>query len=99
MSPVGTHRKFGLADKIAASWMAIGSTLGIEPSTLEEYSKKKSKTYNLRRVFIDWIEREDSLPNLEDYPCSWQGLYNLLEDSDLVDVAKEYFEFMNEAKL
>ena len=89
--------KFSLSDKIVMSWEAIGQRLGIEQgildSILDDSQHKNARA--LSKVFDMWLSNASGLPNHEDYPLSWQGLYNLLEDSGKVEVAKEYFAFLD----
>ena len=79
------------------SWERIGLLLGIEQdildSILDDSQGKNARA--LSKVFGTWLSNASGLPNHENYPLSWQGLYNLLEDSGKVEVAKEYFAFLN----
>ena len=87
--------KFRLSDKIMTKWETIGSRLGIEGDTLEainsDHGRSESK---LRKVFGIWMDNAGGLPNHQEYPLTWKGLKTLLEDIDKVEVANEYFKFL-----
>ena len=46
------------------------------------------------RVFKHWLENAAGLPHHARYPLSWQGLNTLLEDIGKMEVAKQYFELL-----
>ena len=87
--------KFRLSEKIMTKWETIGSRLAIAEDTLEainsDHGRSESK---LRKVFSIWMDNAGGLPNSQVYPLSWKGLKTLLEDIDKVEVAKEYFKFL-----
>ena len=43
----------------------------------------------VRDVFGKWFKNAIGLPNGSQFPKSWEGLFNLLTESDLGEVAKE----------
>ena len=45
-------------------------------------------------VFKLWMENAVGLAHHTRYPLSWQGLNTLLEDIGKREVAKQYFEFL-----
>ena len=49
----------------------------------------------MRDVFGKWMENCDVLPNHKRYPLTWDGLCNILEDSDSVMVMKRLREALN----
>lgn len=90
--------RFNLSDKIVMSWRTIGTILGIADDRLTSYLEDSNGNNSkaLSKVFGIWLSNAEGLPKHDDYPLSWQGLYNLLEDSDRLEIAKEYFAFLDD---
>lgn len=87
--------RFRLSDKIIPSWKRIGSTLGLEKEVLEAIDLDERQTENkLRGVMKNWFNNASALPNHQKYPLSWDGLRKLLEDSEKVHEAEDYFQFL-----
>ena len=90
---LGIGDTFKLIDNIAYKWREIGEALGIERGILISYEddlqKNKDRT---RKVFDRWLSDASQLPHSDKYPLSWPGLYALLKDSQLVEIAKQYFD-------
>ena len=47
-------------------------------------------------VFKHWDKNAAGLPGHEHYPHTWQGLWNVLRDSNLEEIAQQFFDFLNE---
>ncbi len=91
-----TGEKFELTKLIGTNWLKIGSTLGLEPDTLDSIMNQHSNNQGrLREVLLTWLDRASGLPHSEDYPLSWQGLGTLLDDSGKEEVASQYFSFLD----
>ena len=91
-----TGRRFNLANHISGSWKVLGLTLGMEFDLLGSIgSKTPENTERLMTVFSRWLENAAGLPHHARYPLSWQGLNTLLEDVGKMEVAKQYFKFLN----
>lgn len=87
----GKERVLKVYSRSADKWEDIATRLGLR---LEEISSiKKDCHYQtslcIKAVFKKWFEHATSLPNARDYPKSWQGLINLLNDVELGEVAIE----------
>ena len=72
----------------------IARNLGLEdeePGCINEIAKRRSNSNIecVREVFGKWIENAVGLPNTDQFPKSWDGLLNLLNASELGEVAKE----------
>lgn len=76
----------------------MGTRLGIEDDILTSFldDSNGSNSRALSKVFGRWLSNAGGLPNCDEYPLSWQGLYNLLENSDRLEDAKEYFAFLDD---
>lgn len=91
-----TGEKFRLTTKIGTIWSNIGLRLGIESDFLDSImDEERTNERRLRRVLQTWLSNAGQLPNHEDYPLSWQGLRNILDDCEKEEIAKEYFEFLS----
>jgi hypothetical protein len=91
-----TKKSFRLRDKVGSIWSSMGSRLGIEPDILdciidEEHSNER----RLYRVMKRWFDNAGQLPNSDEYPRTWEGLRNLLDNCEQQETAKEYFEFLS----
>ena len=78
--------------KTAAHWRTIARKLGLEvetPGCIQNIAMRNFNDNNecVREVFGKWLENAIGLPNAERYPKSWEGLLNLLVDSDIGEVA------------
>ena len=78
--------------KTAAHWRTIARKLGLEVETPGYIQNIAMRNFNdnnecVREVFGKWLENAIGLPNAERYPKSWEGLLNLLVDSDIGEVA------------
>ena len=87
----GVKRELRIYSKIAHKWRQIATQLGFELGEIDSIRKNypfddhERVTTVLRR----WFENAVNLPNGSRYPKSWQGLINLLEDTELGEVARE----------
>ena len=90
-----TDKRFNLAHHISCYWKKIGLKLGMEYNQLEDIERNRyDDEERLMRVFSHWLENAAGLPHHACYPLSWQGLNTLLEDIGKMEVAKQYFEFL-----
>lgn len=82
----GNTQRFYLVEKIAHKWKDLGVLLGLSTSMLESLTKKHQGDAFVccQEVLGQWLES----PPL-DYPSTWRGLVELLEDCQLGDVATE----------
>ena len=87
----GTNKQLKIYDKIAHKWNKIATRLGFEPGRISSIQKKYSDDVDrvTDGVFNVWFENAMGLPNADNYPKTWQGLINLLKDSELSEVATE----------
>ena len=78
------ERKLKIYYKIAHKWKEIATLLG-----LEQVIEGKDCYDCITNVLRQWCDNACQLPNARDYPKSWQGLINLLDDVQLGEVTKE----------
>ncbi len=88
----GTYR---LYENIAIHYKKIAGTLGIDANkiTLIEHGSSDDVS-RVSQVFQEWFENADQLPNRQYYPLTWEGLREILKDSDLANVAERFFEVL-----
>lgn len=88
--------RFHLMEKIANEWQKLGDILEIEPAQLEAISSQHQKRSDecCRAVLIKW---RDNPPN--NYPATWGGLINLLDDCNLSKVVDELKYALIKAKV
>ena len=85
----GEKRELRVYIKIAHKWRQIASRLGFEPGEIESIAADHRTSYCcITTVLGQWFENARNLPNANRYPKSWRGLINLLEDTELGEVAK-----------
>lgn len=82
--------------QIAMDWKKIAIILGLDVVTIDRIAKQHIDDIDgaIIAVFQRWIEDASALPYSHDYPLSWCGLNEILEDSQLNTAAKKYFEFL-----
>ena len=90
----GEVHRFYLMDKISHKWRDIGELLNLSHSELETISMKNLKDPKecCRAVLGHWL---DDPP--EGYPTTWAGLIELLEDSQLGQVASQLGSVLDKA--
>ena len=88
----GTTRELKIYAKIAHKWNKIATRLGFEPGQIDSIRRNChniSDEDRVTAVLSHWFDNAGNLPNANTYPKSWQGLINLLTDSELSEVATE----------
>lgn len=82
----GDTERFYLMDHVSHKWRDIGELLDLSHSELESISVKcrGDPKECCRAVFGQWLDNPPS-----EYPTNWQGLIDLLEDSQLEKVASK----------
>ena len=83
--------------KVAVHWKKIGKVLGVDVAYIAAQHKDDIDE-QVQQVFTKWLENASELPNAEYYPLSWDGLKELLIDSELTEVAKNFFAFLDTCK-
>ena len=83
-------------DMIGSRWHSIGQSLGLLPSQLDGISTehRDNAIECCRAVLGKWLENPPP-----DYPVTWDGLLELLEDCQLAQVAVKLKSALSEAKL
>lgn len=87
----GTIKQLKIYDKIAHKWNHITTRLGFELGQIDSIQSiyPFSDYKKITATFRVWFENANGLPNADRYPKSWQGLINLLKDSELSEVATD----------
>ena len=82
----GKTQRFYLMDKIAYKWRTLGELLDLSFSKLQNLATEHREKPNecCRAVLGQWLNNPPP-----DYPTTWQGLLELLDDSQLGQVVME----------
>ena len=82
----GTTQRFYLMDRISVKWRETGDLLELSAAQLQGIVTEHQGNQEAccRAILSKWMEN----PPCE-YPVSWEGLIELLEDSRLSQVVKE----------
>ena len=82
----GVVKLFYLRENIAYKWRIIGELLGLTYSKLQSLAAKHRDQPEecCRAVLGLWLQSPPT-----DYPTTWQGLIDLLEDSQLNEVVSQ----------
>ena len=79
----GETEAFRLKSSILHKWRDIGN-LVVPRQQLEVWAKKKDDKESCEAVLSYWLDNPTS-----HYPATWEGLYELLKDSELGQVAAD----------
>ena len=86
----GIKRELKIYSKVAHKWKEIATRLGLELGQITTIINDNCQNSScITDVFQRWFEHAAHLPNAKDYPKSWRGLINLLNDVQLGEVAEE----------
>ena len=90
----GVVQRFYLMDNISHRWRDIGELLNLSHSKLESISMKclKDPKECCRAVLGQWLDHPP-----EGYPTTWAGLIELLDDSQLGQVASQVKDILDKA--
>ena len=77
----GEVEKFRVIPQILDKWKDIGSSMGISYQQLEVWEKEKDVKDRCRAVLNHWLEGNT------EYPATWEGLYEILDDCELRQAA------------
>ena len=84
MDEDGQIKKFKTKSHLSLKWREIGNLLQIPYETLELWVKEKRSTEDCCDAVIHhWLSNPT-----KDYPSTWEGLYELLEDCGCSGVAE-----------
>ena len=81
-----------LLQRLAPEWRRVGQILGLPSAviqSIENLGSGRSPEDCVFQVFVRWLENAPQLPSYSQYPLTWRGLYNLLQDSEHGEAASE----------
>ena len=90
----GKKEKFRLKQLICHKWKSLGCLLEIPLPILLGWEKKyrEDPMDSIDAVLSHWLENPTDY-----YPIAWEGLYRLLEDAELSQVAEDLKLVLNNA--
>ena len=74
-------KELRILDDLSADWECIGEILDFRPPEINAIRHGKTPIQCLREVISKWMRNADNMPSSKQYPCNWNGLYNMLMDS------------------
>ena len=87
----GEVKKFWLKQSIMHKWRTVGD-LVVPRQRLAGWAKRMDDEEGCRAVLSHWLDHPP-----RHYPATWEGLYELLDDSKLGQVATELKQAVNNA--
>ena len=87
----GSIQELRIYSKSTHKWQEIATRLGFdlgEIASIEETYPRNSR-FRVTAVFRPWFDNATNLRNARRYPKSWQGLIDLMKDSELGELAEE----------
>jgi hypothetical protein len=79
------QQTFSLEDMVSAKWMKFGLRVGLTMNRLESWEEQYNK--NASRCWLKVMGHWLNNGGTEHYPATWEGLYTLVRDCDLPEVA------------
>jgi hypothetical protein len=98
----GRVRKYSLISQVSSKWEPFGYRLSIPPNVLEgwreEYMANAARCWG--KVMQFWLSeyQQECSDEEAEYPATWEGLYEMLEDVEFAEVAKQLKEAVLAAK-
>ena len=89
-------KKFYLKHSICIEWEKIGDLVDIPSGLLEAWGIKyrEDPLKCIKPVLSHWLSNPT-----EDYPATWEGLYQLLEDIEYSEIAKQLRQCLDNATM
>ena len=89
-------QRFHLLQNISHKWRTIGKLLDLSPPRLQSLAMEhRDKPEECCQAVMDlWLTNPP-----DDYPCTWPGLIELLEDSQLGQIASQLRNVLHKANL
>ena len=86
----GSIRELRIYSRITHKWQRITTRLGFELGEIESMEENhRTDRSRVTAVFRQWFDNASNLRNARRYPKSWQGLIDLMKDSELGELAEE----------
>ena len=97
MNKEGKQQHFRLQELICNKWILIGDLLHIPHPLLDAWKTTLRDPMDcIRQVLTRWLENSEDIPPV--YSVSWEGLYKLLDDAELIDVVASLKEAIENAQ-
>ena len=74
-------------DTAEEKWDIIAERLGLDSGKFKQSHPNNHE--RVRKVFREWFDNANQLPNSDKYPLKWSGLIRLLKDSGLGQLAED----------
>ena len=80
----GKVQRLRIITEVCPKWKEMGDLMGVSACLLDAIEENR-RGECCRDVFCDWLEQEGG----GNYPVTWQGLCELLEDLEFSALAKQ----------
>lgn len=83
----GREQELRVVSRVSSQWRSFGRQLGFQSNELDVLEERSLRDPNKcwLEVMRQWLERG----GYHDYPATWEGLYQLLDDLRFESVASE----------
>ena len=98
IDPKGREENLKIYEEMSPKWKEVAVVIGLSQvaiSIITAPGMGREMIDCMREVFGKWMENCDVLPNRKRYPLTWDGLCNILQDSDSVMVMKRLREALD----
>ena len=85
-----------MTEEVGIHWNKIAATLGIKKPRVDAIRKFENDTNRADGVFQEWCQNASGLPRHTMYPLSWNGLKEILDDSEVAEIGKQFFEILED---
>ena len=95
IDPNGEEAKLKIYKEMSSKWKEVAGMIGLSKAEIDNIAAPgmgREMTDCMRDVFGKWMENSDTLPNHTCYPLTWDGLCNILQDSDSDTLVKRLKE-------
>ena len=90
---MGKEQNFRLKTLIIHKWKTIGGLVRVPRPYLMVWEEERNPEKSLDKVLSYWLDNASSR-----YPATWEGLRQLLNDSELSEVANELMKALDNGR-
>jgi hypothetical protein len=92
----GEIQRFNLMERLSLKWRDIGTLIGLSFQQLECLAREHRDKHTdcCRAVLGNWLEDPP-----EEYPITWRGLVELLQDCELGQVVSELMNALSKSNI
>ena len=86
----GEIKKVSIYNSSAGTWEKVATRLGLSESEITTINRgnRGNPEECVTAVFRQWLQNASGMKHAKKFPKSWEGLIRLLNESDLIELAK-----------